>query len=222
MKQNEIIYALQWRYATKKFDTTKKVSKEDLDLILEAGRLAPSSLGLQPWKFIVVQNETLRTKLRAVSMGQSKVTDASHLIVLAHKKTIEAKYIDEYIQAVSATRGIPIKNLDFLKRMQTLSTLLQRVFSWLPLNGGRGIEAWCARQSCIALGMMIETAALLKVDACPMEGFKPKLVDELLGLREQGYRSVVLLALGYRASDDTDAKLAKVRRPAKEVIEYKN
>lgn len=209
--QEQIRQALGWRYAVQSFDPAKRVGESDLRTILESGRLAPSSIGIEPWKFIVVENLELREKLKAASYGQPKVTEASHLIVIARRTDVRENITRERLERTARIQNQPIESLDGLKRM---------------LEGGivgrddASLDAWVGHQSYIALGMMIETAALLGVDAGPMEGFDPKAVDDILGLAGEHLAATSLLALGYRSADDAAASRPKVRRNFEEVVEF--
>lgn len=205
---HNILEALSWRYAVKIFDPSKKVSAEDLHTILESGRLAPSSLGLEPWKFILVENPEVRAKLREASYGQPKVTDASHLLVLAYR-TDGRVLGTELLHRASEQEGVPMESLDGLKAM---------VEGAITGRSDADLAAWLRAQCYIPLGMMLETAALLHVDAGPMEGFDAKRVDEILGLSEKHLASTAMLALGYRG-DDPAARRAKVRRTMDDVLE---
>ena len=168
---NTILETLNRRYATKAYDATKKVSNEDLHTILESMRLSPSSYGLQPWKYIVVTNPELREKLKAASYGQPQITDASHLIVLTVKKDISEADINAYITSIATTRNMPIESLDGFKNM---------------LLGATGYldqatkEIWNIKQVYIALGIGLLTAASLKIDSTPMEGFNASQYNEIL------------------------------------------
>lgn len=205
-----IIESLQWRYATKAFDATQKLSQHEVDTILEAGRLAPSSYGLEPWKFIVVENEAVRARLKEVSWNQSQVTDASHFVVLATQKAMTAEDIDAFIARIASVRGVDVANL------ASYADLMKN--SVLP-RSAEDILAWNKRQTYIALGLMLETAALMGVDTCPMEGFDPQAYDDILGLSESGYTATVVLPLGKRHTTDSYATLEKVRKPKEEVIQ---
>lgn len=207
----EIISALNWRYAVKIFNPNKKVSDENLHTILESARLSPSSNGIEMWKFIVVENKEIRVKLREVSYDQPKITDASHLIVLTYRTDIVEHMTSERLERTAKIQNQKIEELDGLKKM---------------LDGGvekksqdGTLESWVRAQSYIPLGLMLETAALLQVDAGPMEGFINKKVDEILGLKEKNLKSVTMLALGYRGEDPTSTR-PKVRRDFDEVIEF--
>lgn len=207
---SEIISALNWRYAVQSFDTTKKIRESDFNELLEVLRLSPSSFGLQPWKFIVVENPELRKKIQEAAFGQPKVTEASHLIVVCAKLDVTEEYIREFIHDTSKARNIPF---DSLKGLHDMMLNFRKGFS------KEMITEWAKRQSYIALGMLLEAAALKKIDAGPMEGFNPKQVDEILDLHKQGYTTAALCALGYRSNDDKYASMAKVRHPHHKIIE---
>ena len=204
-----IIDALNFRYATKQFDPSKKLDEKTLNTILEAGRLSPSSYGLQPWKFVVVTDEEVRKKLKNSGFNQPQIIDASHIIVIAARDNVDESYIDEYMSLIAETKGTKSEELEGFKRMIIGSISGQ---TW------GATFAWNTKQTYIPLGAMIETSALLGVDSCPMEGFNPVEFDEILGLLESGYRSVVLLAVGYRLNEDPASKEPKVRFPAEKII----
>jgi nitroreductase/dihydropteridine reductase len=200
-----IINALEWRYATKKFDTTKKISATELDELTEVLRLAPSSFGLQPWKFIVVKDTTLRNKLKGAAWNQAQLTDASHLIVLCARTDVDAAFVRRYVEHTASTRKLPVDALKGFEEMMLGSV------------NGRTKEAvveWNKRQVYIALGMLLEAAALKNIDACPMEGFEPAQFDKILDLTD--CTATVICALGHRAADDRLSP--KVRFPKNEVI----
>jgi|SRR3989344_524318 len=205
---SEILKALNWRYATKSFDQTKKVSENDLNEILEAIRLAPSSFGLQPWKFIVVENPELRKKIREVAFNQPKVTEASHLIVLCSKTDVSEEYIKEYVRDIAKTRNISIDSLKGFEDM---------MINFRKSHNNESIKDWAKKQTYIALGILLQTAALKGIDAGPMEGFSPEGVDEILSLHKEGFTTAVLCALGYRSNEDKSASYAKVRHSKEKV-----
>jgi nitroreductase len=207
---SDIIKALEWRYATKTYDPTKQVSENDFKELLEIIRLSPSSFGLQPWKFIVVENKELRKKLRDHAWGQSQVTDASYLIVFCAKTDVSEEYIKDYIKDTAQIRNI---SPDSLKGYEDM------MLGFRKGNTQDSIKEWSKRQAYIPLGMLLQAAALKKIDATPMEGFDPKGVDAVLGLDKEGLTSVVLCALGYRSSEDKTASYKKVRHPHSKVIE---
>jgi nitroreductase len=214
IKSNQdLIKQLEWRYATKKFDSQKKISQEDWATIEKSLVLTPSSYGLQPWKFILVQSGEIRKKLTPLSWNQTQVEDCSHYVVFAHKANLNPQYIEEFIALNAKTRGIPEEKLDGYKKMM-LGDLV---------HGPRSqrISEWSARQCYIALGNLMTTVALMGIDACPMEGIDPAKYDEVLGLKDTGYQTCVACAVGYRSSEDYYAKLAKVRFPASQVLVQK-
>ncbi len=206
----KIIESLNWRYATKKYDSSKKVSKENLETILESARLSATSYGLQPFRMLVIEDPKVRAKLSEPAYGQPQITDASNLVVFAIRKDIDAKYIENFVKTVAETRGIPVESLagysDMMKGSLLGLTPEQR-------------DAWSAKQAYIALGTALLTAADLKIDATPMEGFDPAKVDEVLGLKEKNLGSVVILALGYRSTEDATANYKKVRFSKEEMIQ---
>lgn len=194
--------SLQWRYATKLFDSDKKLSDSEIDSLLEATRLAPSSLGLQPWKGYIITNKEVRAKLKAAAWNQSQVSDASHLIVFASRKDMSETYINAYLKNIASVRSQKIEDLEGFKKMIMGST------------AGRTpeqIKEWNARQTYIALGFLLETAALMNIDACPMEGFDTKQFDTILGIDKSEYASVVMVAVGHRSEEDKYARATKVR-----------
>lgn len=205
-----LIPALKWRYATKQFDPTKKVPETEFNELTEALRLSASSFGLQPWKFFVIKNPAIRAKIREHAWGQSQVTDASHLIVLAARKGIDDEYIRHFIKATAETRKTTIEALKGYEDM-----MLNAVRNMPP----EAVTAWNQRQVYIALGTLLLAAAEKGIDACPMEGFDPKKVDEVLGLKD--FTVTAICPVGYRAASDSYATAAKVRFPASEVIEIR-
>lgn len=211
MVNQQIQEALEWRYATKRFDATKKISAQDWKTLTESLALAPSSYGLQPWKFLVVENPEVREKLKPVSWGQSQVTDASHYVVLVARDGVDEKFVQDYINRVASVRGIPTETLDGYKGMMIEN---------LAKGPKDKISQWTKRQVYIALGFVLETAALLKIDATPMEGFDPAAYDKILGLEGTGWNSVVTVALGYRHAEDGFQALKKVRNEHSALIEY--
>ncbi len=204
-----IIDALTWRRAVKVFDTTKKVSDADLDTILEAGRLAPSSMGIEAWKFIVVEDPAVRARLREAAYGQAQVTDASHLIVITRRTDAE-NIAPELVARTAKAQGKPESELDGLLKMATGGVM------GLPEGAVR--DGWLAGQTYIPLGMMMAAASMMGVDNAAMGGFDPAKVDEILGLTAKHLASVSFMVLGYRA-DDAYSKMPKVRRPIGEVVE---
>ncbi|MFM6061582.1 MAG: NAD(P)H-dependent oxidoreductase, partial [Microcystis panniformis] len=190
----EILEKLQWRYAVKKFDPSKKISEADWFVLEESLRLAPSSYGLQPWKFIVVQDPKIRAALTPVSWNQTQVEDCSHYVVLATLTKIEVAYVEKFVAKIAQVRELDVASLENYKNL-IVSDLV---------NGPRSaiVQWWSQRQSYIAMGMLMETAALLDIDACPLEGIEPAAYDRILQLEGSGYAAVAAVALGYRSLED--------------------
>ena len=209
---NEILQQLQWRYATKKFDPDKKIPDDVWAVLEQSLVLAPSSFGLQPWKFFVVRNPDVRSKLVEHSWGQTQVADASHLVVFAIKKDVGNEDVDQYVDRMAEVQGVPAENLQGFGKM--VKGFLEN--PPYPLNKNE----WAARQVYIALAQYMVCAAMLGVDTCPMEGFVPAEYDDVLGLTGQGYGSVVVCPAGYRAEDDKYADKPKVRYSHEAVISY--
>ncbi len=205
-----ILEHLNWRYATKAFDATRKVSYADWETLENALLLAPSSFGIQPYKFIVVSDPAIREKLKPAAWGQTQVTDSSHLVIFAYKKTLSDADIDHYVERIVEVRGTPRESLaEYEGAMKNAAK--QAVESGT-------VETWNSRQAYIALGFLLETAALLKIDATPMEGFDAVQFNEILGLED--YSAVVICAVGYRnAEADYLVNAAKVRFPKEELIQ---
>ncbi len=202
---------LQWRYATKKMDPTRRVPDEKLARIIEAIRLAPSSSGLQPFKLLVVEDPDLRARLRAVASDQAQLTDGSHLLVFAAWDNYTKDRIDGVVDEMARQRGTNGEEVEgYYSRLRD---------NYLPRAAEVNFEH-AARQAYIALGIALTAAAFEEVDSTPMEGFDNDRFDEILGLREQGLRSVVILPLGYRQEEeDWLVDLKKVRRPADEFVQ---
>ena len=206
---NEYIKKITWRYAVKKFDPSKKLSDEQLSLVLEAGRLAPSSFGLQAWKIAVIKDPEIRKKLKDAAFGQTQVTDASHLLVLCIRKNIGEQFVDHYINTIAKERGVNISSLSGFKEGM-LNSFLQKT--------EEEKDEWSTRQVYIMLGFILSACAENGIDACPMEGFDPKKFDEILKLKLDGFESRVLCALGFRSENDEFEKMKKVRFPKEEII----
>jgi nitroreductase len=210
IQTKEIEKQLEWRYAAKAFDSSKKIPEEKWALLEKSLLLAPSSYGLQPWKFLVVTDPALRGKLKPVSWNQGQITDASHLVVLAARKEFDHAYIRQYIDRIAEVRGLEKEKLQGFEQMMITNIV----------DKPEGKSEWARRQAYIAMGFLLETAALLEVDACPMEGFDPTAYDELLRLQGSAYGSVSVVALGYRAETDALQKAAKVRLKKEDLFQY--
>ncbi len=200
---------LQWRYATKKYDATKKLSDEQRHIIMEALRLAPSSFGLQPWKFIHVTNPETREKLKAAAYGQSQLTDASDIFVLCSLTNMDETHVDAYVQSIAVQRHLPQESLAGFREM---------LLGSIKGRSADTLREWNARQVYIPLGVALAVAAENQIDATPMEGFDPKQFDEILGLESLGVQSRVILATGFRSAEDEQQTWQKVRFDAKDVM----
>ncbi|MBL4703622.1 MAG: NAD(P)H-dependent oxidoreductase [Flavobacteriales bacterium] len=199
----DIIENLKWRSATKKFDPSKKVSEADIETLIEAASLAPTSAGLQPFKLVIVRNQEIKAKMKAASYDQSQVVDASHVLVFAVQSEIGDRQIDDYLERVVEVRNVELASLAGYKEM---------ISGFLSMKDDAAKQDWAARQAYIALGTLITAAAEMKIDICPMEGFDPMAIQEILDLKSKGLTPVVVLPVGYRADDDMYAKALKVRK----------
>jgi nitroreductase len=204
-----IISSLNWRYATKIFNSSKKISEPDLNELLEVLRLSPSSFGLQPWKFVVVTDPEIRHQLKQASFGQSQVTDASHFIVFTAPTSLTATFIDHFIATTAKIRQVDISSLSGFKSM---------LVGFVSSKSSEQIGEWVNHQIYIALGFLLYASAQKQIDATPMEGFNPSEYDRILDFKGQGLRSVVACALGYRSEDDKYSALAKVRYQKEEIV----
>jgi len=205
----DIVQGLQWRYATKKYDASKKVSNADLETLKEATQLSVSAYGLQPYKILIVENSELREKLKPAAYGQDGITAASHLFIFAIEKNIDEKHVAAYMENISATRGIPLANLE------GYSTMINGSIAGLDTEARNN---WAKKQAYLALSTLINTAAYLKIDATPMEGFNAAQFDEILGLDALGLGTAVIAAVGYRHTEDAARHNKKVRKAAKDLF----
>lgn len=204
-----IIQSLQWRYATKKFDPSKVLSEEKLDILKSAFNLTATSYGLQPLKLVVVSNSEIKKQLVPMTMDQEQVADASHVLVLCIENKLDASYIKKYFKDVETTRSTP---RDILAPFESF---LIDEFAEKPKTE---ITSWMAKQAYLALGNLLTICAMEEIDSCPIEGFDPKKYDDFLKLTEKGLTSVLVLPVGYRADDDIHADMKKVRRGTEEVV----
>lgn len=216
--KQEILAAFQFRHATKEFDPSKKIPEDDFHFILEAGRLSPSSLGLEPWKLVVVQNRELREKLRAVSWGaQGQLPTASHFVLFLSRTMKDMKYDSAYIaDQMLHVRGLPE---EVFKNMQLRCQSFQESDFHL-LENERAIFDWSGKQAYIALGNMMTAAALIGIDSCPIEGFDMDAVNKILeteGLLEGGRLQIsVMAAFGYRIREPRP----KTRKPLEQMVTW--
>lgn len=198
-----LIQALNWRYAVKKFNPDQKISDSEWSHLQEVVRLTPSSYGLQPWKFIWVKDRDLLEKLRLFSRDQSQVTDCSHYLVIAYLEKVDEFHVDRHLdQMVKIRGGAPA----------SLSKWKESVIDKL-LKGRRAgqLDRWAERQTFIVLGQVMTAAALLGIDTCPMEGIEPEKYDEILGLQGSGFKTIATIAFGYRSTEDKYSEMKKVR-----------
>lgn len=210
---SDILSALNWRYACKVFDSSRKIPAETWAQLEQSLVLTPSSFGLQPWKFLIIQDQELREKLVPHAWNQRQIADCSHLVVMTVPKVMNEDHLDANIARMVEVRGGTADALAGFRKM------VVGFRNGMEAKGG--LETWAKLQSYIALGQFMLAAALLEVDTCPMEGFIPAKFDEVLGLESSGYTTAVLCPAGYRSADDRYAGLPKVRFEAKDVVEYR-
>ena len=206
---DEYIKNLNWRYATKQFDSQQKLSSAETDVLEEALRLAPSSMGFQLWKFYRIDNPTVRAAVKEAGYGQPKITDASHLYAIASRVAPTEQDVANFLESVKTTRGSTDESLAGVKQM------LEGSITNKPAGD---IATWTAKQTYIALGFLLDAAAQHRIDACPMEGFDSVKVSEIIGATKEGYMVQTLCAVGHRSPDDPLASEKKVRYPKERVI----
>jgi nitroreductase len=204
-----IIDDLNWRYATKKYNPTKIITDKDLEVVLESLRLVPSSYGMQPLTYLLINDKNLREQLKPLAYNQSQITDASHLIVLCSFRKITPTVIKNHLELMSEVRNEPLTNYE------KFGENIQKTFANLSETA---TSEWTIRQAYIALGQIMHTCANLRIDATPMEGFDKTAFDKLLDLETQNLQSVLVCPIGYRADDDFLQQLKKVRKPIDAVI----
>lgn len=205
-----LLAQLRWRYAVKKFDSARKIPAADWAALEEALVLTPSSFGLQPWKFLVVTNQAIKDRLVSVSWNQSQPAQCSHMVVFAIKRRLGTPEIDRWVRRIAEVRGMPVDKLESYRQIMVGSLTT-------PRESFR-IDDWAALQLYIALGNFMTSAALLGIDTCPMEGIDPAKYDEILGLTNGDFGTVVACPAGYRAVDDKYAAIPKVRYAVDDVI----
>lgn len=204
-----IIEKLKWRYATKKFDSSKKLSQDQLNILKEAFNLTALSYGLQTLKLVIIEDKILREKLVEHAYGQHQVIDASHLLVICIQKEINEDDVDVHFNTVKSIRNTPDEILNPFR--DGLKSTIQNMTIDQKIN-------WATRQAYIALGNLMTVCAIERIDSCPMEGFVSEQVDKVLELDKYGLTSVLLLPIGYRDADDMFASLKKVRLPLSKTI----
>lgn len=212
VSSDSLLSALNWRYATKQFDPSKKIPAETWAALERSLVLTPSSFGLQPWRFFIITNQELKERLVPHCWNQRQVADCSHLVVMAARQRVDEAYVNRYVERVAQVNGTTPGALEGLRKVIVNDV----VFG----ERAKVVQEWAHRQCYIALGQFMLAAAALGVDTCPMEGFVPDLVNAELGLGERGLSVSVLCPAGYRAETDHAAARPKVRWEAAEVIEH--
>ncbi|MDO6820707.1 NAD(P)H-dependent oxidoreductase [Zobellia sp. 1_MG-2023] len=201
---------LKWRYATKKFDASKKIAPDNLEKIKEAIQLSASSYGLQLYKVLIIEDPSIREQLKTASWGQDQITDASHLIVFCNYTHVEDVHVDDFLHRTAITQNIEMNNLsdygNFMKGKIKAMTALESFH-------------WTVRQTYLALGNLLSACAELKIDSCPMEGFEADKYNAILGLTEKGLNAAVVATIGYRSHEDHTQHRPKVRKPLEELFE---
>lgn len=210
LNTSQLLASLNWRYAVKKFDASKTIPTDAWKALEESLVLTPSSFGLQPWKFLVVSSPEIKSKLPAISWNQTQPADCSHMVVFAARKTLDAEYVDKFIQKTATTRNTTA---------ESMAGYRQVILGFLQNTTGRHLH-WASNQAYIALGQLMTAAALLGIDACPMEGIVASEYDKALGLEGGDYTTVVACALGYRHPEDKYALATKVRFDSSDVVQH--
>ncbi|MEW7291633.1 NAD(P)H-dependent oxidoreductase [Aquimarina sp. 2304DJ70-9] len=204
-----ILESLRWRYATKKFDNTRILPQEKINILTEAFNLTATSYGLQPLKLVVINDKSLQKQLTEHSWNQQQVADASHVLVFCIEKAVGEEYITKYFDNVKTTRNTPD---DVLKPFK------DQLVDSFKNKPAEEIHTWAAKQAYLAMGNLLTVCALEEIDACPMEGFIPEKYNEILKLADLNLTSVLVLPVGYRAEDDMFSDFKKVRRPIQDTI----
>jgi len=200
---------LKWRYATKKFDTTKKLSQTQVNILKEAFNLTATSYGLQPLKLIVINNKEIQKELVAHSWNQPQVFEASHVLVICIPNKFTVEDVENYFSLVKRIRNTEDKILNPFKEFLTAE---------ISKKTQEELLHWNKNQAYLALGNLLTVCANEKIDSCPMEGFIPQKYDEVLKLKSHGLQSILVLPVGFRAEDDYMAALEKVRKPVTESV----
>lgn len=208
----DVLTGLQWRYATKKFNNTKNIPSEKMDIITKAFNLTATSYGLQPVRLVVINNKELQNQLLPHAMGQRQVAEASHLLVFCIEKDVKSPYVNDYFDNVRDTRATPEK---------TLAPFRQMLADKFDAQQKDETRNWAINQAYLAMGNLMTVCALEGIDACPMEGFKPEKFDDVLELADLNIASVLIMPIGYRADDDMFAAFEKVRRSTEDTVIYR-
>jgi nitroreductase len=207
---HNILESLQWRYATKKFDETATIDASKIEVLVQSFNLTATSYGLQPCRLVVIENKELQEKMLPICFNQSQVKDAAAVLVLC-TTPVDGAYINSYFDLVSKQRGT---EKDVLKPFQDF---LVKYFS---KKTEQEIESWARNQAYLIMGNLLTVCATQGIDSCPMEGFSPNGMDELLDLKKQGLKSILLLPVGYRSEADIMASQKKVRQPQETMVSY--
>lgn len=201
--------SLEWRYATKKFDSSKKLSDDQLNVLLDSIQLTASSYGLQPYEVLVVENKDIRAKLSEAAWNQPQIMDAAYVLVFAANTNVDEQYLEKYMQNTAETRGLSIDDLS------GFSDMIKNTVLTFPED--QKVE-WAKRQAYIALGNLLSAAAVHEIDACPMEGFDPSQFNEILDLPSKNLDAAVIATIGFRSEEDEMKDAKKVRKPKNELF----
>lgn len=204
-----IIDSLQWRYATKKFDKNRKLTSEQIEILKDAITLTPTSLGLQAFKVMVIDDDETKAKIFPHAYNQAQIVTASHIFLFCAMKQIDNEYVDKYINRTAKANN---------RKVEDLSGYRQMVLGSIANRNDDQILNWNAKQTYIAAGNLLNTCALEKIDSCPMEGFSVADVSVVLGLDAQGLVPTVMIPVGYRSEDDKNQFLNKVRKTKDEIF----
>jgi nitroreductase len=207
---DQLVKSLEWRYATKKFDKTKKIDEKTWNALEQVLILTPSSYGAMPYKFYIIQDQGLKDQLTAASYGQQQVSDCSHHVVFVAKEKMDTEHLKKYVEQMASVRGANISDFEKYEAMM-VAQLVDKMSAEQSFK-------WATNQAYIALGNFMTAAAVLGVDACPFEGINPAKYDEILGLTGTGWKTVCACPSGYRAEDDKYALVKKVRFDAADLI----
>ncbi len=210
LSPQDLVATLNWRYATRKFDPSRKIAPTEWEALEQSLVLAPSSIGLQPWKFYVVTDPAVKERLMPAAWHQVQVVESSHFVVFTVRKNLGTDHVDRHLARMAEVRGVTLESLEKFKKM-TVGNLDK------ARTEGR-LDTWQTHQVYIALGQFMTSAAVMGIDTCPMEGFEPEKFDEILGLKGTHYASVVACAAGYRVADERYAVMKKVRFKTDEVV----
>ncbi|MFK8044885.1 MAG: NAD(P)H-dependent oxidoreductase [Crocinitomicaceae bacterium] len=204
-----LMESLKWRYATKKFDSNKKVNQDDLSDLKESIRLAATSYGLQPFKVLVVSDQNIKDKLVPATFGQSQVSDCSHVFIFAYKTDMKPEYIDKYINLCASERNLKPEDL------KGYSSFMKKTLGGLS---NEQVRVWGSKQAYIGMANLLTACADMRIDACPIEGFSAKTYNELFNLDKDNLSACVVVAVGYRAEDCPNQHLKKVRLPSEDLF----